>query len=757
MTIIRAHGSSVYSLDLNALQMGKQEATSKYSAATMLEAAAELEQEGCRDTLRDKIQKIYFEPKFLDEYKQILDDLDALADWPPTELCHALYVGGFRLPGDLACVTEGIERYGRDFFSIAIVLEEQYVEAEPQLRSKYLTLRESAPLNDFVIREVPPHLLRDSLDDVAVVFKDLGAAAEGLFYRYNTTTLQIYEARAPELRALKEFVGVHAKQVFMNLPSDLFVNHPEKILRVAQRLHKAGLSEALPAVISRMEDFHRTSIRLDGLGRSPNKSAYGDVSEDTFIKSLEEHWNYYSRVFAIFIADEKIDSLGTFLSDLEPDLLDEFPLVVHRVTSILGSRIGRTFSAIPREMFKEHPDILEALCREKMSGPREYFLEIPFRLILEYPDFSRSLLEVTDSQVFRYLSRELIDNEDQSIQFLAQEYGEHTWGIFAAFGENVFILEPLYVDTLQRLSGLLGSDFGRFLSCVPRHAWSSTGMRFAEVFEEAASRMYECCPRFFDLVSEDDECLTLNREIFGIRHFYRYGFQAEDEFLLSPSDDVALGSRRPLIQNIENLDPNVRSDLPLAVVCSPRSDHNGAFRSLKHWEELTTHKVFMFEVDHREQITEALEFVTSLHGNAQDGALKRKVDLFVIGAHSNWGGMFPGEEQSTTCSSSTLRHRTSERSLTLKDRRCFQHWSSLIAQDATVLLSGCSVARGGYGEENIFTAIADEIPHATFYGLRRPGRAILFKVNHLTGAFEVAPDVQPYKIAVAPSSVSSAQ
>jgi len=436
-------------------------------------------------------------------------------------------------------------------------------------------------------------------------------------------------------------------------------------------------------------------------------------------------------------ADLEDSDIAGALADISPEMLKIRPGLHKKIAEVAGSGTPRIFESLKtcRDWAMVCPEVLVDLSEHLHSFAAEVISKTNPSLFLEYPDVMMSL-----ARKFSYklsfckdvLTRDFLREHGRALLEHLEYHGEALRGLLLQFKGDYFRKEVELRDEIDKLKVVLGGGAADFFEIVPAELWSDKKMLESCLFyEEATGPEYRRRrDGWFENPSED---MKRARELFGIRHFYRF----KKSFSSSGENPDSPGIIRKVL---ENYDRGTEVKGPLFVEVLPRSDHNEAYQNawLFFAKTSETHNVFYLESGSTGETTNLLRRIACLRGVDPSGNPIHPIEHVTISHHGNENIIRSGfrPEGSVSDRANNPDH------VSRADEAVFEEWARYIDPRGTIYLNACSTAKKT-AEGNFAESLKKKLPSTVRVIASRQshsgGRYILNSYNEVIG---VAPLVQ---------------
>ena len=184
------------------------------------------------------------------------------------------------------------------------------------------------------------------------------------------------------------------------------------------------------------------------------------------------------------------------------------------------------------------------------------------------------------------------------------------------------------------------------------------------------------------------------QEEFGIKRPDRYVILKGESY---PISNKMSWSCELLEESVQNLSPEHKPDLPVAVAIVGKADPNGAFSNVGNLLASLNgeYKLLIFECETKEEAHAALKKAAYLNGTDERGAPRKGVDLLILAGHGTKDSLcFGGISEVPQKNSDVMELRPSER-LTSADREYITEMGKLLTEKSKIVLVSCSTKEGG--------------------------------------------------------------
>jgi hypothetical protein len=276
-----------------------------------------------------------------------------------------------------------------------------------------------------------------------------------------------------------------------------------------------------------------------------------------------------------------------------------------------------------------------------------------------------------------------------------------------AYLDNHFTILQQIVDTQSHAAGSFLDMLNLYCPNPDEHPAVIEALpAILQKYGPGVSRLfYEMVEDLVPFEERHGELTERNRQELGVSYVARYlsGRSVDDV-------DVSL-----LEENLENLDPGVRDDRPLALAIYTKSDpKERAFARLYgHLRPIgNKYKLIVAEASTKQEVFSIIEKVVGIHGWNKDGTPKKPLDLFVLGAHGTSLGMILGEYDFGLTYRQGLEQHPN-RFLTSADIPWFADRKAYFARDANNLLHSCSTGKNILCVPSFAYRLRDALEHTS--------------------------------------------
>ncbi len=648
------------------------------------------------------------------------------------------------------------DSYRDELEPLLMMFGADFVQAEPRLRSALFRMKEhtkkvSRSLTDKLSRRLLENY-SEALVEITErykggalgLFENFGQAIVGLEARHRKTLLQLkkyykeqdyytflwvpkilLETYPDDLVWIAQNTGDETSEVFHEIPEEAYVNNPTVYKDLIERYRGASrfFFKEDPGIVAEVEGIYRPSLmRIKRELKSHDEFSLSDVL----------------RLFSLRLAAR-------------------YEETIVELTRISGRHYYDALDALRDYVteYKSDPSFLVEMAKVLKDTPGAFLRSANKKLVLSSPEFLLSLSGITGlkaHRIARELSPALAKERPDEILQLARRRPDSLSGLAKVFGADLLEKESLHFEAIDTIEKHTRASSGEFFAHVPIELWEDPKvLKAVEFYEEAAVDHFIFSKRFigasrtsdvpFDWVeAANDPLLQLNKALFGIVHFSK---------LIEPSINPSI-EKSVLAENIKNLDPDYRGDKPLAFFFFAKDDRSGAIhRNLgsKLASIRDNYRLFVAEVDRKEQITEILDRITGiLAAGSTRERTDKKVDLLIINGHANTQYMALGTTSIDDARAMKVRTQSGASYVAATDDIIFKQWGRYLNQGAHLILSGCNVAGdNSEGVPLVFEA-KKSIPHVEVFGPNKEsaGFRVIIKDEKFSGVrFGGAATVQP--------------
>lgn len=666
------------------------------------------------------------------------------------QIDKALETAVFRIPPErLAEVPKLFDAFGSDASALILLLGEKVLDLNPQEHQRLklihrtrsmsgqsafdcLTPEEALDPNVAKIAMTYPLVFGEALrlGGVSVLFPDsparrvvdavISTCGEHAEAALSRLTPECCRKHAATIAALCEGAEPYGPQLFRSAPFKVLNESPGRILNLSLRwgAHTWGFFHAFQGQAFDVLSQH--SAFFEGLHESLRRvdcdDEFGKVVASIRSTSAESLATYRA------LADACPRSMHAAFSGITETVLGSFPQSVLVAVAKAGEyQAPAAFSKLHELtlVFQSErcgPDVFEAWALRVGRAAQLYGLKF--------------------ADLLRSCSTELLMHKLEDLCALADTFGSCAAAVCAQFGDRAVNLS----ETERRaVSEARSADMRRaahFIEHVPYAKWDTEGRYLRQKFGGWSGHWYEMCPQGFweDPQPALEDLLEKSRREFKIsaaHRFVKWQGSALDTSLLE--------------MNLENLDPNVRRDLPLMVVIVAEDDYNGALdreydllKSMSH-----SHKLMIFEARRPEDVLSAIDRVAFLHGADGEGSPAKTIDVLNFTAHGARDSLALG---------TTFRGGP--------DRSFRVHHATELATRARYFTRGghgvaaaCWTASDVDGIYNLLGALRQAVPHLTWWGSKRSVNVVSYQHDMLGRFHSPQFDCGPEKVVALPARV----
>lgn len=428
------------------------------------------------------------------------------------------------------------------------------------------------------------------------------------------------------------------------------------------------------------------------------------------IKIEREGREVYEAIRDVFHREDIDEHLGKTLTSLPPELVRKYPDEVVEIAEACGEVAATVFSLIatdPNALGADRELVLNIIGFNGIHsyGPLRTFINKIPDDVKDDPELMQCIIECGGTNLNEILKNLPVDEipakRDDLIRML-NAYGPCMGPLLAKYGADIFSKEKELSELLLRTIEHFGELAPEFLGGVDPENWKYGDLYFAR-HGKAAPRIIAAYAEHYEYIETSDEfhefreLRKIASEEFGITHVERFArFRSrivDGEVQLEL--DYSL-----LTELIENLNPEVRKDRPVALVIYSEADYNCALESDCEQESIAllsdSYKLFIVEARNAAEIDQYVKKFGSLHGFSLTEGATKPLELLLINSHGERHGVQLSQEMRPE--NGRLIYSGDE--LTTEHRSLIEGWNPFISHTGMMGLYACKTAQGGLEGDN---------------------------------------------------------